>query len=249
MLVVPPTLAPPAIVIPCDGSGQPARQWALVPADGVASELRWRPASPPVDARQAASEDSAPEAPGSNWETTCQPDLAASAWRARGSEWQVGAGYAWSIDLLQSEGGRRYVPLTVSWGRDLMDDAGPGLLRGRLMWGVEVMPLYWQYRPSDAAGIAVSPLLWRWSFVPRARAAAFVELAFGGLFTGQPVPEGTEAANFLTHGAFGVRWRPARRMSWVTAYRFQHISNGNQLPTNPGVNAHVLWIGLSLTRS
>ena len=39
---------------------------------------------------------------------------------ARGSEWQVGAGYAWSIDLLQSAGGRRYVPLTVSWGRDLM---------------------------------------------------------------------------------------------------------------------------------
>jgi hypothetical protein len=165
----------------------------------------------------------------------------------RDSEWQVGAGYAWSIDLLDSEGGRRYVPLSVSWGRDLMQDAGPGFVRGRLMWAVEVMPLYWQYRPSDTAGVAVSPLLWRWRFVPRARAAAFAELAFGGLFTADPVPEGTEAGNFLTHGAFGVRWQPGRHVSWVTAYRFQHISNGNQLTTNPGVNAHVLWIGLSVT--
>ena len=109
-------------------------------------------------------------------------------------------------------------------------------------------------RRSDAALLAVpahrdtlaSPsrrCVWRWRFVPRARAAAFAELAFGGLFTADPVPEGTEAANFLTHGAFGVRWRPGRRTSWVTAYRFQHISNGNQLTTNPGVNAHVLWIG------
>jgi hypothetical protein len=168
--------------------------------------------------------------------------------RDRGSEWQVGAGYGWSIDLLQSEGGRRYIPWAVSWGRDLMDDAGPGFLRGRLMWAVEAMPLYWQYRPTDTAGVGISPLVWRWRFVPRVRAAAFAELAFGGVFTGDPVPEGTEAANFVTHGAFGIRWRPARRTALVTAYRFQHISNGNQLTTNPGVNAHVLWIGLSLAR-
>jgi hypothetical protein len=167
---------------------------------------------------------------------------------ARGSEWQVGAGYAWSIDLLQSEGGRRYIPWTVSWGRDLMADAGPGVLRGRLMWAVEAMPLYWQYQPTDTAGVGVSPLVWRWRFVPRSRAAAFAELAFGGVFTGDPVPEGTESANFLTHGAFGVKWRPADRTTFITAYRFQHISNGNQLATNPGVNAHVLWIGVSVAR-
>ena len=168
--------------------------------------------------------------------------------RPREDEWQVGGGYAWSIDLLQSEGGRRYVPVTVSWGRDVMRDAGPGWLRGRLMWAVEAMPLYWQYAPTTTAGVAVSPLVWRWRFVPRRRAAAFAELAVSGLFTGDPVPEGTESANFITHGAFGIRWRPGRAASLVTAYRFQHISNGNQLVTNPGVNAHVLWIGVSLRR-
>jgi len=164
----------------------------------------------------------------------------------RQDEWMAGAGAAWSIDLLQSAGGRRYVPVTVSWGRDVMRDAGPGILRGRLMWAFELMPVYWQHAPTTTIGMGFSPLVWRWRFVPHPRAAPFAELAFGGLFTSSPVPEGTEAANFIAHGGFGVRWRPASRVSLVTAYRFQHISNGNQLTTNPGVNAHVLWMGLAL---
>ena len=45
----------------------------------------------------------------------------------------------------------------------------------------------------------------------------------------------------------GSGGNPGGQVSWVTAYRFQHISNGNQLTSNPGVNAHVLWIGLSVT--
>lgn len=166
--------------------------------------------------------------------------------RGREGEWQVGGGYAWSMDLLQSEGGRRYGVATVSWGHDLTHDAGPGFLKGRLMWAVEAMPAYWQDAPTSTAGVGVMPLVWRWRFTPRARAAAFAELAFGGLFTADAVPEGTEAANFVSHGAFGIRWRPAARASLVTAYRFQHISNGNQLTTNPGVNAHALWLGISV---
>jgi Lipid A 3-O-deacylase (PagL) len=164
----------------------------------------------------------------------------------RQDEWMAGVGAAWSIDLLQSAGGRQYVPVSVSWGRDVMRDAGPGILRGRLMWAVELMPVYWQRQPTATVGIGLSPLVWRWRFAPRARAAPFAELAFGGLFTDDSVPEGTEAANFIAHGGFGVRWRPASRLSLVTAYRFQHISNGNQLTTNPGVNAHVVWVGVAL---
>jgi hypothetical protein len=165
-----------------------------------------------------------------------------------GDEWQVGTGFAWSIDLLQSKGDRRYVPVTVSWARRLISEGGPGFLRGSLSWGVEVMPLYLQTAPNSTTGFGVSPLVWRWRFVPHGAAAPFAELAFGGIFTADPVPEGTRTANFLAHGAFGLRWRPAKRLSLVTAYRFQHISNGNQLASNPGVNAHVAWAGLSLTR-
>jgi hypothetical protein len=168
--------------------------------------------------------------------------------KSRSDEWMVGAGVASSIELLQGEGGRRYAPVNLSWGRDLMQDVGPGLLRGRLMWAVELTPLHWQFAPTATLGVGASPLVWRWRFVPRRRAAAFTELAFGGLFTRDPVPENTQRANFAAHGAVGVRWRPDARVSLVTAYRFQHISNGNQLSTNPGVNAHVAWLGLAVRR-
>ncbi|MGE0463054.1 MAG: acyloxyacyl hydrolase [Vicinamibacterales bacterium] len=163
----------------------------------------------------------------------------------RGDQWMLGAGYAWGIALFQSNGGQRYTATAVSWARDLTRDLGPGLLRGRLMWGVEAMPFFWQDRPSGTPGIGLSPLVWRWRFLPRPRVAPFVEFAFGGLVTGDPVPDGTKRVNFLTHGAFGLRWRPATRVGLVTAYRFQHISNGNQQATNPGVNAHVIWFGIS----
>ncbi len=90
----------------------------------------------------------------------------------RQDEWMAGVGAAWSIDLLQSAGGRQYVPVSVSWGRDVMRDAGPGLLRGRLMWAVELMPVYWQREPTTTLGIGFSPLVWRWRFVPHASRGA-----------------------------------------------------------------------------
>lgn len=163
-------------------------------------------------------------------------------------EWMVGAGYGWSIDLLRAQSGRHYLVSTASWGHDVMRDRGPGILRGRLAWAIEAMPVYWQIEPTSTYGVGVLPLVWRWRFLPRSRGQAFAELAFGGLFTRAGVPEGTEAANFLAHGAFGVRWNPEARTSLVTAYRFHHISNGNQLTSNPGVNAHVIWVGISSRR-
>jgi hypothetical protein len=215
-------LEPPPPILAMAEASVPTRPWSVVRV-GAARQCELRVP------RQAPGSPAATPAP-------------------RGSEWQVGVGHAWSFDLLQSKGDRRYVPVTVSWGRDLIQDVGPGLLRGRLLWGVELMPLYWQTAPTSTIGIAVSPLVWRWRFVPRRTAAPFAELAFGGLLTADPVPEATESTNFLTHGAIGIRWQPARRVALVTAYRFQHISNGNQLVTNPGVNAHVVQIGLSVVR-
>jgi len=224
---------PPAIVVTCVAPDDPGGGVRVV-APGPNREPRLdgsRDGSDNRDSLAAACTDAAD---------------AADSGPPRGAEWMAGLGHGWSIDLLQSSGGRRYVAATVSWGRDLMRDAGPGWLRGRLMWAVEVMPLYGQHAPSSTAGAGISPLVWRWRFTPGRRAAAFAELAFGGLLTRDAVPERTERANFLTHGAIGVRWRPAATWSLVTAYRFQHISNGNQLRSNPGVNAHVLWLGFSL---
>ena len=51
----------------------------------------------------------------------------------------------------------------------------------------------------------------------------------GGLWTTEPIPGGDQRVNFTAHWGGGVRLHAARRAAIVLAYRFQHISNGNQL--------------------
>jgi hypothetical protein len=175
---------------------------------------------------------------------------------ARSSEWMIGAGAAWSIPLFDSAGGRGYVVQSVSWGRELTSGGGPGILRGRFVWAIEVTPLYAQFAPSTVYGAGVSPLFWRWNFEPHGRWSPFAELSMGGLWTSAPVPEGTSPANFTAHAGFGTRIRlrggsgghvrASPRLGLAVAFRFQHISNGNQMVENPGVNAPMAWVGLSV---
>jgi hypothetical protein len=164
------------------------------------------------------------------------------------SEWMIGAGAAWGIRIFHSTGDRRYALQTVSWGRELTRDLGPGALRGRFVWAVEAMPLFAQTHPTHIYGVGIAPVLWRWNFVPRPRWSAFGELAMGGLWSSAPVPEQTRRANFTAHWGGGVRLRLSTGRSLVLAYRLQHISNGNQLLTNPGVNSHVFLVGFSARR-
>jgi hypothetical protein len=164
---------------------------------------------------------------------------------APSSEWMIAAGAAKSVRLFQSSGNRSYAMQTVSWGRTLTGDLGPGALRGRFAWAAEVMPLFVQMTPERAYGAGVSPIVWRWNFAPRPRWSAFAELAMGGLFTSAAIPAGTNRANFTAHWGGGVRVGAARRRNLVLGYRFQHFSNGNQSRANPGVNSHVLLAGWS----
>ncbi|MFA5908501.1 MAG: acyloxyacyl hydrolase [Vicinamibacterales bacterium] len=161
------------------------------------------------------------------------------------SEWIVAAGIARSVELFHSSGDRTYGVQTVSWGRTLTRPHGPGWLRGCFAWAAEGTPLLIQFEPSRLYGVGLAPVVWRWNFLPLRRWSVFAELAMGGLWTSDPIPEGTESLNFTAHWGGGVRWYTSPRDSVVFSYRFQHFSNGNQLSTNPGVNSHVLLAGWS----
>jgi len=161
------------------------------------------------------------------------------------TEWIVAAGLARSVNLFQSTRGRSYAVQTVGWGRELTAEWGPGSLRGRFMWAAEAMPIFAQISPSTIYGIGFAPVVWRWNFVPQPRWSAFAELAMGGMWSTEPIPEQTSRGNFTAHWGGGVRLRPYGPHALLVAYRFQHLSNGNQLGSNPGVNAHVVLVGWS----
>lgn len=164
------------------------------------------------------------------------------------SEWMVSGGPAFGIVVFHSARGHRYMLQTVSWGRVLTEPLLQGPLRGRFEWAFEAAPIYGQYAPTNTYGFGFMPLVWRWNFEPRERFAPFAELAGGALWTRDPVPAGTTTANFSAHAAYGVRYFIRPQQALVASYRFHHISNGNRLDSNPGVNAHVLMFGFSYLR-
>lgn len=162
------------------------------------------------------------------------------------AEWTVSLGAGRSVNLFESAAGRTYVVQVFGWGRELTQEWGPGPLRGRFVWAFEAMPVFAQVSPATIYGVGFAPVVWRWNFVPRPRWSAFAELAMGGLWTTEPIPEETGRVNFTAHWGGGVRLRPRGPHALVLAYRFQHFSNGNQLRSNPGVNSHVVLVGWSL---
>ena len=161
------------------------------------------------------------------------------------SEWVVAAGVATSVNLFESTSGRSYAVQTVGWARELTRDVAPGVLRGRFAWGVEAMPVFAQFSPSNIYGVGFAPVVWRWNFTPQPKWSAFGELSMGGVWTSQPIPDKTSRVNFSAHWGGGVRLRPRGGHTWLLAYRFQHFSNGNQFGSNPGVNSHVFLVGWS----
>jgi hypothetical protein len=190
----------------------------------------------------------AAQEPGGNTAGVAQPAMVEgqNVLSSGTTEWTIGGGPAFGMQLFHSVGGHRYFLQTLSWGRVLTDAHGPGWLRGRFEIAFEVAPVYAQYDPVGTYGFGVTPLVWRWNFEPRGRLVSFVEVAGGGLWTGEDVPERTTTSNFTAHGSYGIRYfiSPSRTIN--VAYRFHHISNGNRFERNPGVNAHVVMLGMSI---
>lgn len=159
------------------------------------------------------------------------------------TEWSATASAARGIDFLQSSGGERYLTTQLGWGRVLTDPRGPSWLRGRFEWTVEVVPAFAAWSAGKARGLGVTPLGWKWNFAPRGRLAPYAEVGGGALWTSAPIPAATTGSNFTAHAGLGVRVLGRGGHGLVVGYRLHHISNGNRLRRNPGVNAHMVTVG------
>ena len=92
------------------------------------------------------------------------------------------------------------------YGWILLDSHGPGFLRGRFEYAIDVVPVYLIFQPANTAyGVGANPLNLKWNFERRGRIVPYAELSGGLLFTNHDVPPFASSVNFTPSAAFGAQ--------------------------------------------
>ncbi len=125
---------------------------------------------------------------------------------------------------------------------------GPGFLRGRFEYAVDVVPAFLISQPTGTAyGFEVNPVVLKWNFQERRNIVPYVEASSGPLFTNHDVPAGISKVNFASSGAVGLYFlRPRYGLSMEV--RFMHISDAGLTSPNPGINTLQARLGFSFFR-
>ena len=175
--------------------------------------------------------------------------LLTSAWTLRaqagpqegGRELQIWTGGGHGTSGSQSGDGVFNIGARYGW--ILTDAHGPGFLRGRFEYAVDVVPLFVVTQSTNTAyGFGVNPFALKWNFASHRRAVPYVDIGGGTLFTNVKVPEGTSHVNFTTGGALGVHFLRGK-YDWSAEVRYMHISNAGISRPNPGVNTIQVRLG------
>lgn len=161
-----------------------------------------------------------------------------------GHEWQVwtGGGHgtngSQSDDSVWNVGGRFGLVLTAPHG--------PGFLKGRLEYAVDVVPALMVFQKGrNAYGAGINPFAFKWMLANRGSVVPYVEIGGGTLFTNIKTPPGSSHINFTTSGALGLHF--LRTKHNVSAeLRFMHISNAGIASPNPGINTIQLRVGFGI---
>ncbi len=172
----------------------------------------------------------------------CVPAVRSQAGPVEGEhEWQVWTGGGHGLNGSQSSDGVWNVGLR--YGLILTAPHGPGFLRGRLEYAVDVVPVFMIFqKTSNAYGAGVNPFAFKWMLDTRRSVAPYFEIGGGTLFTNVQVPPATSRINFTTSGALGLHFLEASTIS-APELRFMHISNAGLATPNPGINTLQFRIG------
>ncbi|MDP9147125.1 MAG: acyloxyacyl hydrolase [Acidobacteriota bacterium] len=161
-----------------------------------------------------------------------------------GHELRVWAGGGHGLNGSQSGDG--IFNLGVRYGWILTEPHGPGFLRGRFEYAVDLVPLFLVVqRANTAYGFGVNPFALKWNFASRSSVVPYFDIGGGTLFTNVKVPAGTSHVNFTTGGAAGVHIL-RRKYNWSAEVRFMHISNAGLSSPNPGINTIQVRLGVGL---
>ena len=112
--------------------------------------------------------------------------------------------------------------------------------------GSEVCSLRSASAGQDAVyGVGAAPLGLRIRFRPHAALQPYVAASGGALWFRHPVPTPDAARfNFIADLGGGVRYARPGRIGVMAGYRLQHISNGGTAAVNPGLDAHMFYLGI-----
>lgn len=92
-------------------------------------------------------------------------------------------------------------------------------------------------------GQALSPVGFRWRFLPVRRLQPFLDGHGGYIYTTQPIPISTAGSfNFTFDIGSGVEFFRSDARSIRAEFRFHHISNHNTATTNPGIDSGLIQV-------
>jgi hypothetical protein len=132
----------------------------------------------------------------------------------------------------------------------LTGEIGSGWRRGRFECGVDVIPLFRQFRPQAIYGGGFEPVILRWkASLQTRRVAPYIELAGGTIRTNSNFPTGdTSNVNFTARGGGGIQIFAKPHQSLDVGCRWSHISNANLGVRNPELNGIQVSLGLHWLR-
>jgi hypothetical protein len=96
-------------------------------------------------------------------------------------------------------------------------------------------------------GAGVAPVGLRLSLRIGRGILVFAEGSGGGVAFARAFPKpAARSLNFLGSTGAGLRIGGRGGRSYIVGYRFTHLSNANTAVANPGFNAHVFYLGITL---
>jgi hypothetical protein len=132
----------------------------------------------------------------------------------------------------------------------------------RLSWGIQVLPalivtgasdasaFYWRPDPVESRdrrvgyAFGVSPFSLEWAVPVAGRVSAYVNAAGGLVIFTRPFPfDDSQRANFTLEYGGGLMVRMGTRQWLQLGYKFHHLSNAHYAIANPGLDAHVFYLG------
>ena len=106
-----------------------------------------------------------------------------------------------------------------------------------------------RYMPHDAYGVGLAPFGAELSRPLFSRLSVIYNVTAGGAFFSAVVPYGKATqANFTAATSLAFNWRLTSAYGITTGYNLHHLSNMSMGGANPGMNSHLLYVGVARAR-